>query len=138
MGSSPTQGTQTFIMNTIKETLQSRIKDPNFKSISCDDGWLHLLYQLNYEITIIDPDYEIIQIKEKFGGLRFYYKASNPSLRSQINEVVSFYESLSLRTCEITGLPGKLMHKDGRYKTLNSSFLSQGWKEVSHDDQKLI
>ena len=126
------------IMNTIKETLQSRIKDPNFKSISCDDGWLQLLYQLHFEINLIDPDFEIIQIKEKFGGLRFYYKPSDPSFRSSIDTIVSFYESLSLRTCEITGLPGKLMFKNGRYKTLNPSFLSEDWKEVTRDDQTLI
>ncbi len=39
-------------------------------------GWLPYLIQLDEILTLIDPDYQIHQIKEKFGGLRYYAKPS--------------------------------------------------------------
>lgn len=41
--------------------------------ISCGAGWYPLLVQLDADISAIAPDYEVHQVKEKFGGLRFYF-----------------------------------------------------------------
>lgn len=43
-----------------------------------------------------------IQVKEKFGGLRFYYSGGD----NYIDGVVAMAESLSYRTCEVCGAPG--------------------------------
>lgn len=43
-----------------------------------------------------------IQVKEKFGGLRFYYSGGD----DYIDGVVAMAESMSYRTCEVCGTPG--------------------------------
>jgi hypothetical protein len=53
------------------------------------------------------------QIKEKFGGLRFYVNGATDKHWSYI----SFAESMSYSTCEECGAPGK-RYTDGWHKTL--------------------
>lgn len=43
-----------------------------------------------------------IQVKEKFGGLRFYYMGGDEYIRGLENMA----ESMSYRTCEVCGAPG--------------------------------
>lgn len=45
-----------------------------------------------------------MQVKEKFGGLRFYVEKSN----QRAQDYIWFAESMSYRTCEVCGNPGKL------------------------------
>jgi hypothetical protein len=117
-------------MTQIREELTSRIIDPFDKVIYCDNGWDGLLVDLHDKVVAIDPRYTLCQVKEKFGGLRFYYNASDPTLDQIVRSVVSFYEKLSYSVCEVTGGPGQLMHKNERYKTLSPSFVKDGWTAV--------
>lgn len=55
------------------------------------------------------------QVKEKFGGLRFYVSGASDK---QYN-YISFAESMSYRTCEECGAQGRL-YTDGWHKTLCS------------------
>lgn len=54
-----------------------------------------------------------VQVKEKFGGLRFYVQAATDKHYSYI----SFAESMSYRTCEECGAPGKT-YTDGWHRTM--------------------
>ena len=56
------------------------------------------------------------QVKEKFGGLRFYIDGAD----DYVSGVVSMAESMSYRTCENCGSPGKSGGK-GWIKTLCNS-----------------
>lgn len=42
---------------------------------SCGDGWYYIIDDLSFKITQIDKDKRVVadQVKEKFGGLRFYF-----------------------------------------------------------------
>lgn len=51
-----------------------RIADGWGRWISCDAGWYPIICRLDREIASIIPEYQINQVKEKFGGLRFYYR----------------------------------------------------------------
>ena len=53
------------------------------------------------------PQVTVAQIKEKFGGLRFYYDGGD----DYIAGLVQMAESIADRTCEECGKPGK--HRDG-------------------------
>ena len=53
------------------------------------------------------------QVKEKFGGLRFYVQAATDNHY----QYISFAESMSYRTCESCGNPGKT-YTDGWHTTL--------------------
>jgi hypothetical protein len=115
---------------SIKQELQSRILQPFSPAIFCDDGWLQLLEDLHNELIEVDSRYRIYQVKEKFGGLCFYYASSNPYHDAKLRKIVSKYEQKSFTVCEKTGEPGSLKTKDGWFKTLNDSFLEEGWTET--------
>lgn len=55
------------------ERMLRRIPDGWGRWVSCDFGWYALLVSLDAEIAAVAPDYEIHQMKEKFGTLRFYW-----------------------------------------------------------------
>jgi hypothetical protein len=54
------------------------------------------------------------QVKEKFGGLRFYHTGGN----AFTSGVVTLAEELSYVTCEVCGNPAKTSQKNGWVKTL--------------------
>jgi hypothetical protein len=110
--------------------------DPTFgKTIDCEQGWWQIVADCANELESIDQDYVIYQVKEKFGTLRFYFRASDPSLEHKMNKVVSKFEKIASQTCERTGKEGKLLrHQTTRvYKTLNERYISSGWDLVEHD-----
>jgi len=43
-------------------------------------GWMPIIEQLDKDITALDPDYGVQQIKEKFGTLRYYASYTEPDL----------------------------------------------------------
>ena len=77
-------------------------------------GWYNLIYTLT---NCIDRRLEhlnkdggnrkviIAQIKEKFGGLRYY---ADGDIDEQMDGMIDFAESLSYTICEECGAPGKL------------------------------
>jgi len=50
-----------------------RIPDGWGRWISCERGWYPLLAELDAELALLLPRYQIHQVKEKFAGLRFYW-----------------------------------------------------------------
>ena len=44
--------------------------------ISCNKGWYPLLAETNDRLRALDPNYEVHQVKEKFGTLRYYAELS--------------------------------------------------------------
>ena len=54
------------------------------------------------EVTPIIDQVTVDQVKEKFGGLRFYYTGGDDKIRG----MVGMAESLSAITCEECGAPG--------------------------------
>ncbi len=55
----------------------------------------------------------ITQVKEKFGGLRFYVSSAT----DEVHNYIDFAESMSFRVCEMCGAPGE-PRSDGWTKTL--------------------
>ncbi len=52
-----------------------RIPDGCGRSISCDSGWYSLIVELDEQLRALLPNYVIHQIKEKCGGLRYYWES---------------------------------------------------------------
>lgn len=76
------------------------------KWISCDKGWYPLLVETHNRLKFIDPNYEIHQIKEKFGTLRFYYGSEftfDTVERNIMDDIVHQAEYRSERICETCG-----------------------------------
>jgi len=87
-----------------------------------DDGWFDLLWRLCEELEPLVAEFEaagghnfeVLQVKEKFGGLRFYV---NCRKEEAIRQRIEAAAQESLRTYEICGQPGEL-REDGWIKTL--------------------
>ena len=60
------------------ERILRRIPDGWGRWISCGPGWYPIVVRLDTELAAIDPGYVVHQVKEKFGGLRYYAEASPP------------------------------------------------------------
>ena len=67
-------------------------------------GWEPLVDELHAQVLAIDPDVVVDQVKEKFGGLRYYFSADDGNQR--INALVAQYEKRASETCEWCGAPG--------------------------------
>lgn len=84
--------------------------------IDCGDGWFQLIDELSQKLeqmileqqasslTVGDDSNQMraVQVKEKFGGLRFYMDRCTEAMFDAIEEA----ESRSYRICEICGSPG--------------------------------
>lgn len=74
-------------------------------------GWLSIVEELNQRLAKIDPGYEIHQIKEKFGALRYYAMPSRSlfnEVREEFRVLVHEAEAKSAVTCEICSEPGTI------------------------------
>lgn len=78
------------------------------------EGWFQLVFDLVDDLEELWPDFKITQIKEKFGGLRFYvetYKkdyVGQPAIESAFYQRIAKAEAESYTICEVCGKPGKL------------------------------
>jgi hypothetical protein len=69
-------------------------------------GWHDLVRRLEQRLLEIDPDYELLQIKEKFGGLRYYANSGTTTgdiLADPFHMAISEAEAESDQTCERCG-----------------------------------
>jgi len=75
----------------------------------------------------------VVQVKEKFGTLRFYVQSATPE---QYN-YISFAESMSGRTCETCGSPGKLLGRGWVYTACETHAVDDDWAEsLKKDDEE--
>src|SRR3990167_5443692 len=77
-----------------KNPFRYRIYDRTVASVG--DGWLKLVQKCIEELIASGWNKEILQIKEKFGGLRFYANGADDA-------IISRYEQLSYTICEECG-----------------------------------
>lgn len=112
--------------------------------VSCGSGWFNIIDNLS--ATIQDRveylngegfhDYrdmpedhvpvtvEAVQVKEKYGGLRFYVNESD----GYIDGAISLAERLSYKTCEICGSPGEA-NESGWRMTRCESCKEKTWRD---------
>jgi hypothetical protein len=96
----------------------------------CDKGWFNLIENLCEDINneLNKPKnnnlhIEVSQIKEKFGGLRFYYDCIDieyndyKDILNKIDQLISKSENFSFQICEQCGKSGKLINFNGWLKT---------------------
>ena len=111
------------------EELKKKIVPEYWKSIDVGEGWYQLVIDCDKELTGVDPNYQIYQVKEKFGGLRYYTKPSNLDDKHtlmRIGDIISKYEDIAWKTCSATGKPGVLMKSIGGWlKTLNPEYAAE-------------
>ncbi len=94
--------------------------------------WYPILARLDERLREIDPDYQVHQIKEKFGTLRFYWAGHNHDIGEK---AVAHAEAESARTCERCNSPGRLRRKHGWLRTLcDDCANSDGYEDLPDDE----
>jgi len=86
--------------------------------IECGDGWYDLIWELceaiEWQAIMEDvPLPEAIQVKEKFGGLRFYVTGATHAMRKLIDEAENRSESI----CGVCGGQAEWVDTEGWIKT---------------------
>ena len=85
----------------------------------CGDGWTEILVTLCQKIqdhlatlpSEVSKDIVAVQVKEKYGTLRFYLS----SLDEVIDQYINDAETSSANTCENCGKPGKVRGRNWVY-----------------------
>jgi hypothetical protein len=90
-----------------------------FWGFECGDGWNQIIYDLSAAVEAsarregLDPDSDqwplVQQVKEKYGGLRFYLWNAIDEMGKLVEEA----ERRSLKTCEECGQAGRV--RDGSW-----------------------
>jgi hypothetical protein len=96
----------------------------------CGDGWYDIIYQLCERLEPMvaalgemASSFQVVQVKEKFGGLRFYADGSTDEIEAAIN----LAGELSVMTCEACGNPGSREEDaSGWWKTLCATCRTSG------------
>jgi hypothetical protein len=92
---------------------------------SVGPGWTPLLLTLDDQLKAIQPNYQVVQMKEKFGGLRIYLAGSPAGVFEEVNRLICTAEGVAERTCEFCGRPGIPQAPPGR---------STGWVKTACDE----
>lgn len=80
------------------------------------EGWKSIVDEAVEKLTAMGST--ITQVKEKFGGLRIYYKPGHPEVRDYCETVVQAAYARAYITCEDCGNTGSQVDVDGWYRTL--------------------
>jgi hypothetical protein len=78
---------------------------------SVGKGWAPLINRVFDKLETIKGSIKIVQVKEKWGGLRIYTDYSN----KELDKVIYDAEHESLEVCEVCGQSGKLRGKSWYY-----------------------
>jgi len=84
---------------------------------SVGEGWASLIHEVFDYMEQIHTPTKVVQVKEKWGGLRIYTDVIDYRLDEKIREA----EKKSFTICEISGEPGKLRNCNGWYRTLSDT-----------------
>lgn len=97
---------------------------------ACGDGWFDLIYKLMKDIkAVYDTEREyfhVVQVKEKFAGLRFYITAAS----SEVFDLIHTAEDESYKICESCGKSGIMRIRTNWYRTLCEECAGDEWVKV--------
>jgi len=107
---------------------------------TCGDGWFPLVYSIAQMITDYvashpEADCAAFQVKEKFGGLRFYITGGDDTLRQKIDEICR----QSFEMCEECSAPASIRDSHtGAVRTLCDNCCPSWLAQFSPMAQRLI
>jgi len=91
--------------------------------VECGDGWADIVHDFLATAERVTADgggtLHLLQIKEKMGGLRIYYRMSDTPQRDWVGIDEAYYlaEARSFHVCETCGRRGRLTYNGMLYAT---------------------
>jgi hypothetical protein len=89
----------------------------------CGDGWYKIIWELfeRLEPVVAESEaegpFEVLQIKQKMGGLRVYLSRTNAAIK----DAIMVAQERSIITCELCGEPGSIDWETEWYQVLCTS-----------------
>jgi hypothetical protein len=103
-----------------------KITSSNF--FDCSSGWYPLIQELIQDLIVLGWNKQICQVKEKFGGLRFYINEGSDEIYDRITKA----ERDSYDTCEKCGTVGELRKDIGWMLTLCDHHHTERKEEIKN------
>ena len=99
------------------------------------DGWFDIINDLCKKLTETGYHMKVVQVKEKFGTLRFYVdiESNEKEVVDKIHDLIGDAEILTEKTCEMCGAPAKL-RTGGWWRTTCDKCEEE--REAKRKDQK--
>lgn len=100
------------------EAILRRIPDGWGRWISMSKGWYPIVVGLDRRLAELDPGYTLHQVKEKFGGLRYYFEPSesaSPDTIAAMRAAVEEAEAVADHTCEECGVDDAVLRDERMY-----------------------
>lgn len=93
-----------------------RLQQSALFAFGTEPGWFGIIDRLLIDLFNLGWDGQVAQVKEKFGGLRFYIGDGSHEIFDRIRQA----EKESYKTCEVCGKAGKTTNQDNAWwiKTL--------------------
>ena len=108
-----------------RDNLDQRIRlDGGIVGVGVNDGWRDLIFDLVWDLDAMGVKYQIEQVKEKFGKLRFYAHIVGDATKDQCDAFRRRIEACELRSskvCETCGAPGSTRNINGWVSTACSA-----------------
>lgn len=108
----------------------ARIPDGHERAVHVDAGWDDILLELNERLAGLDEDYEVFQVTEKFGGLRY---SCSIEQHPEAYRILAEAELEATRRCERCGRPGEINRETPAIRALCPEHL----EEHVHDQEVL-
>jgi hypothetical protein len=97
------------------------------------DGWFPIIYDLSLKLEALilvmsaeqRAGFKAIQVKEKFGTLRFYMSGET----DEMYKLISDAEDASAKTCEYCGEPGSLRTKGWCFTLCDKCDVERPWRK---------
>lgn len=91
--------------------------------IYCESGWDQIIFDLCQKIVDLAKEKNvkcptIAQLKEKFGGLRFYLDYCSNNIFDDVCNFIAAAEKQSTKTCEFCGKEGLIKSQRGWLKAV--------------------
>lgn len=93
-----------------KDELNSKRRADGWYGCIAPDAWRKIVEETDEMLAYLDPEYKILQVKEKYGTLRYYFGTTceYDSIEYRIMEAITeSAEAKSARICEVCGKWGE-------------------------------
>ena len=101
-----------FEFSRIREMIEPHFS-AFFSGYRVPRGWMFIVERLHKELVSLYPDYQVEQVKEKYGTLRFYVEyPPDAELQAKIDVILLKYEDESAITCQECGSSSATTQED--------------------------
>ena len=71
--------------------------------LAVPNAWLELVHDIDRMMSLADPDYQLFQVKDKFGQLRYYWGTEKAYARDMLDRIASMGERAATTICAMCG-----------------------------------